>query len=212
MSVPGPFLPVVISLLAVVLQVGDVMVEPVGVVAAAFTPDQTLCVTCCTITTILHVSTGSGICVPSLVPATALDVVDHHHLAGAVSAQMLHELLFVLSLEVTRLTVERLPFFCAAGTFADFAVLIRGFAGWRAGPNITRRVFNFVPIILASSCDHRVDLYCWIRRLGVLDDTKLFTVLVVISVPEKKTRQDDLVTYMKPKQQLLCELNTLRTQ
>lgn len=117
----------VFPLLAVVLQVGDVMVESVGVVAAAFTPNQPFGVTRrrCSITAVLHVPTLGCVRVLGPGPAAALHAVHHHHLAGAVSAQVLHKLLLVLSLEVTRLAEERL---LLLGALADFGrVLLGGF-------------------------------------------------------------------------------------
>lgn len=184
--------PVVVALLAVMLQVGDVMVISVGVVAATFTSDQPFDVTRCPrgVPAALCLNGLSSLRLLGLVPAPALDPVPHHHLADAVSAKMFHKLLLALSLEVARFTVKR---FLLLGALVGgravfvFGVLLRGFgSGWRVGLSALRQVFSLVPIVvLVVSYDYSVDPRA--RRLGVLDDTELSVVLVVKAVPARHT-------------------------
>lgn len=191
-------LPVVLALLAVVLQVGDVMVVSVGVVAAPFTPDQPFDVTCRCLPAALGLPArrclGLGCFrLLGLGLAPPLHPVHHHHLADAVSAEMFDKLLLVLSLEVTRFTVEGFLLLGALrrgddGAVFAFGALLRCFgAGRGARLSTTGQVFSFVPIVLfllhVVSHDHGDDARAW--RLWVLDDTDLSVVLVVVAVPDQ---------------------------
>ncbi len=196
--------PVVLALLAVVLQVGDVMVVSVGVVAAPFTPDQPFDVTGWrgTVPAALLLPAWrrlglSCLRLLGLVLAPALYLVHHHHLADAMSAEMFDELLLVLSLEVTRLTVEGFLLLAAfswggRAVFA-FRALLRCFGvGRGVGLSALGQVFGFVTVVFLSlllivSYDHGADGWAW--RLRVLDDAELSVVLVVIAVPGQTHRQ-----------------------
>ena len=168
-------LPVVVALLAVVLQVGDVVVEAVGVVAAAFAPDQAFGVARRrrSLAARLRVTSLGGARVLGPAPAATFYVVHHHHLAGAVCAQVFHKLLLVLSLEMAGFTVEGLLLL-----LATFAILLGGLAaGQGAGLSSLRWVF--VPVLR----HRRLDFCRWFRRLRAFQDAELLTVLVVETVP-----------------------------
>lgn len=179
----------VLALLAVVLQVGNIMVVSVGVVATPLAPDQTFDVTWRQGVAAALCLTGL-VCITGLVPAAAFDSVHHHHLADAVRTEMFHKLLFVLSLKVTRLTVEWLFLLSALGGRAvcSFGALLSCFcAGWGMRCSSLRRVISLAPaVFLVVSYDHSVDRWSW--RLRILYDTELCAVLVVITVPDESKR------------------------
>lgn len=174
------------------LQVGDVMVISVGVVAATFTPDQPFDVTwcpCC-VPAVLHLNGLSCVCFRGLAPAPALDPVPHHHFADAVSAKMFHELLLTLSLEVARFTVKwflLLGVLIGSRAIFVFGVRLRCFgAGRGAGLSALRQVFSLASVVaLVVSYNYCVDT--WARRVWVFDDTELSVVLVVKAVSVKHT-------------------------
>lgn len=180
----------VLALLAVVLQVGNIMVISVGVVTTPLAPDQTFDVTWRGQGIAAALCLTGHVCITSLVPAAAFDSVHHHHLADAVRTEMFHKLLFVLSLEVTRLTVEWLFLLGALGGRAVclFGALLSCFcAGWGVWCSSSRQVFSLAPaVFLVASYDYSVDRWSW--RLRVLDDTELCAVLVVVTVPDESQR------------------------
>ena len=201
--------PVVVTLLAVVLQVGDIVVVSVGVVATPFTPDQSFDVPCCPcgVPAALCLPAGRSLelrCVPLLGPglAAALHLVHHHHLTDAVRTEVLNELLLILSLEVTRLTVERLLLLLGSlhgsssyGSLRDggdifaFDALLGCFScGRGARLSAPGQVFSSVlsQLLCVVPYDHSIDVGAW--GLGVLDDAELSLVLVVVTVPEQTHR------------------------
>lgn len=184
---PGP-LPVVLALLAVVLQVCDVVVVAVGVVAAALTPDQTFDITGCPrpIPASLHLCGFRWLRLLGPGPAAGLHPVHHQHLADAVRAQVFHKLCLVLRLEVTRLAVERLLLLTTVSDAVFvLGVLLRWFgADWGAGLDALRQVLSLVRVsegVFFRGGGGSVDGGG--RGLWVLDDTELLVVLVVEAVP-----------------------------
>lgn len=187
---PGP-LPVVLALLAVVLQVCDVVVIAVGVVAAALTPDQTLDITGCPrpIPASFHLRGFRWLRLLGPGPAAGFHSVHHQHLANAVRAEVFHELRLVLRLEVTRLAVERLLLLATvSGAVFVLGVLLSWFAAdWGACFGALRQVLSLVRV-------HEGVFFCGggsvdggSRGLWVLDDTELLVVLMVEAVPVQDT-------------------------
>lgn len=188
--------PVVVTLLAVVFQVSDVVIVAVGVVAAALTPDQPFSIFRCrrlaAALTWLSLSLGCFRLL-SLALAPPLHLVDHQHLADTVRAQVIHELLLAQRLEVTRLATERLlPRDAVWGSegpvFTSGALLGRGVAGGGAGLRGERLAFSRVPFFLISVVSAGDELRRWVGRLWILDAADLLAVLVVVAVPAQTLR------------------------
>lgn len=106
------FLPVVLALLAVVLQVGNVVVVAVGVVAAALAADQTFDLRglpCSFLTlhiTLLLGGRRSRLCPSGPGPAAGLYSVDQQHLTDTVGAEVLQQLGAIRRLEATGPALE----------------------------------------------------------------------------------------------------------
>lgn len=187
---PGP-LPVVLALLAVVLQVCDVVVVAVGVVATALTPDQTFDITgCpCPVPASLHLRGFRWLRLLGPGPAAGLHPVHHQHLANAVRAEVFHELCLVLRLEVTRLAVEWLLLLATvSGAVFVLGVLLRWFgADWGAGLDALRQVLSLVCVFEGVFFRGGGSVDGGGRGLWVLDDTELLVVLMVEAVPVQDT-------------------------
>lgn len=180
----------VLALLAVVLQVSDVVIVAVGVVPAALAPDQPFDVSRC----LTRLNLGLR-CFHLLHLALAppLHLVAHHLLAEAVRAQVVHELLLVLRLEVTRFAAEQLlllrPVCGGRGHNCTTAALLRcvragGGAGLR-GVWVTFGCVFFI-VILVVSADNGLDGR--VRRLWILNDANFPVVLVIVAVPVQTLR------------------------
>lgn len=110
----GVVLPVVLALLAVVLQVGNVVVVAVGVVAAALAADQTFdfCGLPCSFLTLSVTLLLSGwrsrLCPPGPGPAAGLYSMDQQHLTDTVGAEVLQQLGAISGLKATGPALERL--------------------------------------------------------------------------------------------------------
>lgn len=191
-SNPGPaLLPVVLALLAVVLQVCDVVVIAVGVVAAALTPDQTLDITRCSrpVPTSLHLRGFRWLHLLGPGPAACLHPVHHQHLANAVRAEVFHELRLVLRLEVTRLAVEWLLLLATvSGAVFVLGVLLSWFDADRgAGLGALGQVLSLVRVSEGMFFRGGGSVDGGGRGLWVLNDTELLVVLMVEAVPVQDT-------------------------
>ncbi|TNN73834.1 hypothetical protein EYF80_015851 [Liparis tanakae] len=158
----------------------DVVVVSVGVVAAALAADQPLHVGRVLAALRLPVRRRRGLRVLGAGLAPALDPVHHHHLAGAVRPQVLHEVALALSLEVARLAVEGLLLLGAlrrggGGADGDPLRCFGGGGRGGAGLSVTGQVLSFDPphllLLLAISYIHADDV--WTGRLGELEDAHL---------------------------------------
>lgn len=189
-------LPVVVALLAVVFQVCDVVIVAIGVVAAALAPDQPFSVSrCCRLAAALTcLSLGLRcFCLLTLALAPPLHLVDHQQLADAVRAQVIHKLLLVLPLEVTRFATERLlplhAVWGSEGPIFTFGALLRCVvAGGGTGLSRGKLAFSCVLFSIVAVVSTGGELSRWVRRLWILDNADLLAVLVVVAVPAQTFR------------------------